>query len=141
MPAPKLLVLHLCSGPAGRPDGLAHCIAELGLAIEAVEVVNYSCDDLTNDQFWLSFKIRLRSGCFVALGGPPRKNLLESRTVQQGPPRLRWHDCPFGVPVDDTCVANMSEFHFEQLAIDDVIAQGKSVAGKIMRSLARLLGF
>ena len=138
----RLLILHICSGPSDRLEGLASFLSNLGLATEEVDILNCGLDDICNDEFWLQLEARLLAGTFAGLfGGPPCRTFSESREIEPGPPKLRWHDCPWGVPENDPRAEKLRDHDFDLLATDNLIASRTARAGKIMLLLRRPFGF
>ena len=92
-------VLHLFSGPRGRPDGLAAELAKLGVGCHEIDIVNGVEFNLANDAAWLRLCRQLAAGEVSAVvAGPPCTTFSRARQGPPGPRPLRSAAHPYGLP-------------------------------------------
>ena len=81
-------LLHLFSGPSGRSDGLASCLAEIGWDCEEWDILNGPDFDLTDNENWCRLSSRISVGCYDAcLLGPPCNTFSNARNDHDGGPQ------------------------------------------------------
>ena len=139
---PGLLVLHLFSGPSPRKDGLAaylHACKPPILTID-VDVINGHLEDqdLVDDAVWTRIKQRLVSGDFAfVFAGPPCRTFSDARLCRPGPPALRSQEYLYGFPKSQARLHGLRPEHFEQIRIDNLLAERTAEACAIMHQQGR----
>ena len=101
------VVLHLFSGPADRPDGLAHHLSQYGIKVVEVDkdssvrlgIPTSECD-LAGDALWQMLLADLAAGKYAGLFlGTPCDTFSAAKSVTDGGPRpLRTLEHLYGLP-------------------------------------------
>jgi hypothetical protein len=139
----KFQVLHLFSGPGGRSDGIAAYLRAVGVEVTDCDIVNIDTEDqdIADDAVWGRIKDRLQSGVFdFVFAGPPCRSFSASRNFGPGPPVLRDADHPYGFPKSSMLGRGLMPHHFEQIRLDNLLAERSAEACDIMDSLGNGFG-
>jgi len=130
-------VLHLFSGPSPRKDGLASYLRACcpPIVTTDVDIVNEHLDDqdLVDDAVWTRIRQRLVNGDFAfVFAGPPCRTFSDARLHRPGPPVLRDHEFLYGFPKSQAKLHGLRPEHFEQIRIDNLLAERTAEACSIM---------
>ena len=88
--AATLRILHLFSGPSGRPDGFAKYLKEFGIECDEIDTQICPAHDLLDDEVWLRIYNKLMAGFYDGvLVGPPCNTYTCARKMDSGPGPLR----------------------------------------------------
>ena len=117
--------LHLFSGDASRPDGIAAYLREAGWDTRDVDIVNASSDpqgsaahDLSSDALWTELFESVAAGAFrCVFMGTPCETFSRARTGPPGPRPLRTAQSPYGLPR-----GSLTEREFEQVRLGTYFA-------------------
>ena len=136
-------VLHLFSGPTDRADGLAAYLRAVGIKVTDCDIVNVDFDDqdIADDAAWGRIKAKLQSGYFnFVFAGPPCRTFSASRGHGPGPPILRDCDHLYGYSKSSSLGRGLKPHHFEQIRLDNLLAERTAEACDIMESLGNGYG-
>jgi hypothetical protein len=134
----RFRVLHLFSGPCGRPDGLAAYLQAVGIEVTDCDIINLDSDDqdIADDAVWGRIKARMQSGDVdFVFAGPPCRSFSASRGSGPGPPVLRDELHLYGFPKSGASSRGLLPHHFEQIRLDNLLAERSAEACGIMESL------
>ena len=117
--------LHLFSGDASRPDGIAAYLREAEWDTRDVDIVNASSDpqgsaahDLSSDALWTELFESVAAGAFrCVFMGTPCETFSRARTGPPGPRPLRTAQSPYGLPR-----GSLTEREFEQVRLGTYFA-------------------
>jgi len=131
-------VLHLFSGPSPRTDGLASYLRAVDIGTTDVDVVNVHLEDqdLVDDAVWTRLRQRLLNGDFsFVFAGPPCRTFSDARLQRPGPPVLRNQEFIYGFPKSQARRRGLRPEHFEQIRIDNLLAERTAEACIIMHDV------
>jgi hypothetical protein len=123
------------SGPSPRKDGLAAYLVAAGIGATDMDLVNghLQDQDIADDSVWERTRQRLRQGEFdFVFAGPPCRTFSEARAQRPGPPVLRSPEHPYGYPKSQAWQRGLHAHHFEQIRVDNLLAERTAEACTIM---------
>lgn len=106
----------LCSGPRELPGTLQTCLQNLGLNVDAYDVVDGPSGDISDDAIWDDIMGSIRCGKYVALmAAPPCGSFSRLRAIPGGPPLLRSPSGPGRYGLSTNSPAQQSRIRLDNL--------------------------
>jgi hypothetical protein len=133
-------MLFLFSGVSTRADGLPQFLRQVGTQVDCMDIVNSQDidQDISDDAVWERVRSRLAAGYYhFVFASPPCRTFSEARTRVPGPPVLRNWEHRYGFPKTRALEFRLKHHHFEQLRLDNLLAERSAEACNIMDTLGR----
>ena len=145
MPNRRIRVLHLFSGLAQRPDGVAATLQSHGVSCDDKDILNtwLKDQDLADDATWGRIRSRIKAGDWdIVLAGPECGTFCPARRLPPPrPPVLRSLDHLYGFPKSMARELDLIPSDFEDIRMGNLLAERTAEAGHLQMDGGRAFIF